>query len=340
MMDSTKLRLYTLKTMFDNGESIIGFYAFQDKKLYRVFFMNTTIENKKHWFHKFHLSCSIDSLGTLLEEFREKDEIFRKQKLLHDLYRFDEIEILAGKYFPRIYRPILQNSDNLFLLTPETRVEQLRIELNLVSDFLPVDIEQALESVTQLSSLIEGLKSICRTIHPVISNMKVFGSEIRNLLILSCTEVEAQLKGIYEANSAQVGKYLTTADYYKLNEPLKLNQYKVNYSIYPWLESFSPFSGWSAPPNTTKSLPWYDGYNAVKHNREREFEKGNLLFLLNSIAAIAILLRAQHGPNIPFWTELIGQFFSFSQVPEWKHVEKYFPPYEDSSWQAEQFFKV
>jgi hypothetical protein len=105
------------------------------------------------------------------------------------------------------------------------------------------------------------------------TNFEAYGHEIRNLLILAATEVEAHWKGVLRANSQRAD---TTADYVKLLPAMKLNEYAVKLPFYPWLDAVKPFKGWSNS-KTTQSLAWYDAYNAVKHDRETEFEKGTLL---------------------------------------------------------------
>lgn len=148
-------------------------------------------------------------------------------------------------------------------------------------------------------------------------------------MILSSTEIEAQFRGIYllNTNSEQKNNRLSTKAYFLLKDPLKLDQYKVEFNLYPWLGTFSPFLIWCAP-ETTGTLKWYDEYNAVKHDREREFELGNLANVLNAIAAFAILLTAQYGPYIPYWRNLIGQFFTFIGTPQWELEDKYLPPFK------------
>ena len=46
----------------------------------------------------------------------------------------------------------------------------------------------------------------------------------------------------------------------------------------------------------TTDLSWYADYNAVKHNREEEFERANLLCAFQALSAVAVMLVAQFGP--------------------------------------------
>jgi len=63
------------------------------------------------------------------------------------------------------------------------------------------------------------------------------------------------------------------------------------------LQEWSPFSGWDIT-QPTKSISWYDAYNAVKHNRGINRHKASLKSVINSVAAIHILLEAQYGREI------------------------------------------
>jgi hypothetical protein len=74
----------------------------------------------------------------------------------------------------------------------------------------------------QIAVLTDQLKGICQTIHPVSQNLTVYGHEIRNLLILASTEVEALWRGILTVNHASPsGRDFTTRDYVKLVPALK-----------------------------------------------------------------------------------------------------------------------
>jgi hypothetical protein len=203
-------------------------------------------------------------------------------------------------------------------------------ELFQLKDYLPFNYENAINASQQLATIIDELEYICRVIHPSQKNYSVFGHEIRNLLILACTEVEAQLRGIYLSNCATLAKSLTMKEYCSLNQLLSLHQYAINYSLYPWLDNFRPFQSWGLQNQT--QLTWYQAYNSVKHDRENQFESANLKNVLDAIAAVAVLLFAQYGERMPFNRELIGDFFNFVEVPQWDVNQCYLPPRKGDSW--------
>jgi hypothetical protein len=131
----------------------------------------------------------------------------------------------------------------------------------------------------QVVALREQLERIFRTVQPLEENYKTYGHDIRDLLILAATEVEAHWKGVLKANGIE-GE--STRDYVKLLPVLKLNKYAIQLPFYPWLGAVRPFENW-VPNPSSQSLSWYDAYNAVKHNREENFSRATLL---NAIQAV------------------------------------------------------
>src|SRR5581483_8710890 len=103
-----------------------------------------------------------------------------------------------GAYYPRIARPIDQHAND----SP-----------GLLPDYWQAP-DQLVGSLNQVRSLVGLLDSVFQTVHPVSANMACFGSAIRNLLILACTECEAQWRGVLIANGCAEPR--TTADYIKL----------------------------------------------------------------------------------------------------------------------------
>jgi len=175
----------------------------------------------------------------------------------------------------------------------------------------------------QLSRLTQQLERICQTVQPTSDNFNAFGHDIRNLLILSCTEIEAQWRGILVANGLEKNRY-TTKDYVKIAAPMKLQEYSVSFPHYPWIEPVAPFSNWGKTDSTTQDLDWYDAYNAVKHNREGEFKRATLNTLFNSLAACAIIICAQFGKREAFGLHnLVSEFYNFSSVPKWLPSDVY-----------------
>jgi len=171
----------------------------------------------------------------------------------------------------------------------------------------------------QLVALREQLERIFRTVHPIDKNFDTYGHDIRNLLILAATEVEAHWKGILKANGAGGA---STNEYVKLLPAMKLDEYAVRLPFYPWLAPIKPFQGRSnAAP--TKSLTWYDAYNAVKHDREALFEQGTLYRAIEAVCACAVIMFAQFGRSGFHDSRQLMTFFHLTEVPKWDVTEVY-----------------
>lgn len=205
----------------------------------------------------------------------------------------------AGSYFPRINR----NEPGLteHQINSKERADEIRSFDNI------------------LSSLIETF----RTIEPEPANLNTYGNRIREQLIVACTEVEYLLKRTVVENGREPKrKNYTTADYFWCFSVQKLNDYEVRLPSYPSLGSFNPFKNWSSP-EYTKSLDWYDAYNKVKHDRGNTKHLATLGALINSIAAIHILLEAQYGAELFDYRfqHTFRTIFLSSSRPTWKAEE-------------------
>src|SRR5262249_50897957 len=103
--------------------------------------------------------------------------------------------------------------------------------------------------------------------------------------------------------------------------PLRLQEFEVKLSFYPEIAPREPFRGWN-PNAATQSLAWYDAYNAVKHDREREFHRATVESAIDAVTACAIMLAAEYRAILS-WKDQIGSFFSFKKSPEWKPEQRY-----------------
>ncbi|EIG9086410.1 hypothetical protein LGC28_000633 [Serratia marcescens] len=168
---------------------------------------------------------------------------------------------------------------------------------------------QVLDEVRSFTNICTSLTELFNYIDPDERNLNCFGSKAREILIIACTEVEYLLQSFLVENNycAKNGRF-TTKDYVKCLDFLKLNEYSVELVFYPSLKDWSPFRDWSESKATT-SLAWYDAYNSVKHNRGANKQKATLKFVVNSVAAIHIILVAQYGYEI-FGSPLQSNFSS------------------------------
>lgn len=220
------------------------------------------------------------------------------------------MELPPGGYFPRMARPEANHSGESLGALPNIGEETFTLT----------------SALNSMRSLVGALDLIFRTVHPVDANMKCFGDSIRNLLILACTECEAHWRGILAANNA-LPKDPRTRHFIKLKKAMRLDEFAVKLHQYPWLGSFRPFAGWNVD-FPTKSLLWYDDYNASKHSREIEFHRSTINSAINSVIAVWILIVAQFGYDGIRKFRDLSEYFHLEFVPLWRFSEVYIPHYD------------
>jgi hypothetical protein len=222
-----------------------------------------------------------------------------------------EIPLPPGGYYARMARPTTLQPDDF------PRFPTHSLYINEISG-----------TVGQLISLVEKLRGICQVVEPVPENLDAFGHAIRECLIIACTEVESHWKAVLSANGMMKDRY-TTNDYIKTLLPLKLDQYEVELLKFPLCGRFSPFRGWDASAPTT-TLAFYDAYNAVKHDREKEFSRATLRHSLEATCACFIMAIAQFGySSVVQKNRDILEFFRIAQRPSWSPSEVYCNEAED-----------
>ena len=245
---------------------------------------------------------------------------------------FHKMDLEPGQFYPRMARPTNDEPESRPGLYPGAHAEA-----NVIAT-----------ARGQLTALTRQLESICRTVHPVDKTFGTFGHDIRNLLVLACTEVENHCRGILLANSGSVeeGRHLNMNDYVVLRDAMKLDEYAIAFPAYPWLEAIAPFKGWGSTAKPSRDLPWYDAYNAVKHNREREFERATLQNAFSAVAACVIITIAQFGlESVLVQASELASFFQLTNCPRWSLSNIYVYPlghipnlsYTPAEWSAVPF---
>lgn len=236
---------------------------------------------------------------------------------------FHELVLQPGEYYPRMARPIDQHPSEAPGWSPGARDE-----VNVIA------IARG-----QLTALTRQLDRICQTVQPTEQTFSAFGHDIRNLLILACTEVESHWRGVLVANGITKDRF-TTFDYVALRQAMRLDEYAVSFPYYPWLAAMTPYEGWGSTGRPTQDLGWYDAYNAVKHDRENAFDQATLRHAFEAVTACAIMMVAQFGTR-----EGLGQrselqsSFHLSTVPAWPLSEVYIYPYgeQKEDWRPVSF---
>lgn len=182
--------------------------------------------------------------------------------------------------------------------------------------------------------LQKDMQELFDYVEPADENLASYSYRIHELLLRACVEVEANCKAILLENGYPAqSKDLTMADYKKIEHSHRISSYKVR--IPTWTGDNGtrlPFLAWQAG----KSLPWYEAYNAAKHDRHAAFKKATFENMLDSICGCVALLSAQFlGEDFTFqparlttaepadgMLEAIGSYFRI-QYAEWPVAERY-----------------
>lgn len=252
---------------------------------------------------------NVDPNSSLEQQFERAFQIWRGLKL-------HRLKLKPGQYFARMARPVHQHPQ-----------DHGRFPIH------GLYIDEISGALGQLISLEARLDNICQVIEPSPKNMDAFGHSIRECLLIASMEVESHWKNILRANGNTRDK-LTTADYFTVAAPLKLEDYEVAFNRFPAVGNVRPFSNWSST-SPTKSLDFYDAYNAVKHDRERAFERGTLRLVFKAIAACLIMTVAQFGYAEVFpKNRSIVEAFRIVKKPNWSPEECY--AVANTDWPAEE----
>lgn len=244
---------------------------------------------------------------------------------------FIKLNMNIGVAYNGIYRPIL--NEDVFRLDPEDFVND-RPNLKVYKDLPIGNSQEYFNSLNMLEILLDDLSSIFKVVTPEKANLNSYGHEIRNIIILACTEIDAQMKSCLTKNEVKSsGSYFTTKDYVKLLQPLHLMDYSLSFYRFENIGDFKPYSEWNEK-NPTVSLPWYDAYNKIKHDRETYFPLANLANAINSIMALAIILITQYGYRNNYWNEKVGRILHVKSEPIWNIKDFYVPAKENCKQQS------
>lgn len=229
---------------------------------------------------------------------------------------------LTTPYY-RIYRP--SSFKGIFS-------EDSTFGYNLDGRYIDPKEKSSLLSAAKL--ILKDYEELMEYVEPCDKNEDTYSHRIYELLLRTCTEVEANLEGILKANGYKKPgkKNLNMTDYRKVNSATMLSSYSV--TMHQWRpdRTVHPFDGWKTP---TGSLLWYQAYNDVKHDRSKNFEKANLENLSNAICGLLCVLSAQLGhslvnvdsqaSNLVYCdTENIIEIVNFSvNLPTFQESEKY-----------------
>lgn len=141
-----------------------------------------------------------------------------------------------------------------------------------------------------LGILIQKLQEILLFIEPSEGGLKAYSHKIRELLFLACSDLESTLK------KYKFGKNERMENYIEILKFVDLTKYKISLVGYANPYKCCPFEHWEKS-KASQSLPWYDAYNKLKHNREDNFHFATLENCINAIAANLIMFAIRFSPT-------------------------------------------
>jgi hypothetical protein len=194
-----------------------------------------------------------------------------------DAEHIQTMSLLPGQCFKLLWRPGIDSRDDIMKY--------------LVSDSSVIS-----EAGVALSLLLSRFDDVAQFIQPDARNLSVFSHQLRELLILACTEVETSLRGVLATSKKSITHEtrLTTNDFYRVCDPLFLREYSLELRHYPSLPKIRPFLEWDER-KPTKSLGWYDAYNAVKHDRANALHLATMKHCIEALAAASAVYCSQYS---------------------------------------------
>ena len=133
------------------------------------------------------------------------------------------------------------------------------------------------------------LSDLCRDVY----SFRTF-----ELLLRTCTEVEANCKAILKANTFALKeeRYWKMSDYFRINSSHFLSDYRVLMPFWDGVENVrQPFRDWSG--TSFQQLDWYDAYNKAKHDRANNLRYASFNNLVDAFSGLVVLLSAQFMNN-------------------------------------------
>jgi hypothetical protein len=142
--------------------------------------------------------------------------------------------------------------------------------------------------------LEQDLERASRFVEFTERNMSTFSAEFAHVLMSASAEAEVMMKKLchfFEPNKTprdikDCRDILLGAD--KNKEVRRLQDFwSVRVDLPRFGTVLQPWKGWYT---LEKKLPWWDAYNAVKHERDRQFHQASLRNALDAVAALFLLI--------------------------------------------------
>lgn len=223
----------------------------------------------------------------------------------------------------------------------------------------PAYAENPAHYTRDLQLIIDDLKSIFEYVEPSDEGSSAFSYRIHALLMRTCIEIEANFRAILDANDFQLkaGNNLTIRDFRRIDVTHHLSSYEAVLPLWNGVPpTIRPFEPWRSHRGLAVkngiTLPWYQAYNASKHNRQQAFKQANLWTLIQAVSGLLIVVSSQFkdeafdarssyislesGPYQPS----IGEVFLIKYPDDWDEGELYDFDWKELKLHAERFNKI
>ena len=179
----------------------------------------------------------------------------------------------------------------------------------------PRYVEYPGQFIKAIEILYKDFETLFDYIEPADENEKCYSFRIHELMLRTCTEIEANMKGIMLANGYSSRFFSMKNDYFKIEKTHHLSSYEVH--IPHWRGGNrirKPFMAWHRAAKY-QSLPWYQAYNSVKHNRFEEFSEANFGNVIDALCGLIVMLASQFYSSEFAETNIEGGY-SFSVLSD------------------------
>jgi hypothetical protein len=146
--------------------------------------------------------------------------------------------------------------------------------------------------------LQKDLLTLFEYIEPSKFSRDTYSFRTFELLLRTCTEIEANLKSILKANAytLKIERDWNMHDYFKINRSHYLSEYKVMMPFWDGPERIrEPFKNWKSA--NYEPLAWYSAYNTAKHDRANDLREASFHNLINAFCGLVVLLTSQYLDN-------------------------------------------
>jgi hypothetical protein len=212
----------------------------------------------------------------------------------------------AGLKYRRVWRGVFGASEEVcFLPFPKNDFD---------------DYKYMIRAARNASELFGEFTNSFRYLEPHTDNYESYSNKLRELLMLACTEIEANFIGVLRSNGLRsMGTNYNTGDFIRLIDVLHLRSWGASLKLRSGCGNVYPFREWDAV-KPTRSLIWYDAYNKVKHDSFENLSKANFHNVYRAMSALYVLLLAQWGLNVFDELGLRVPFYAVSR-PDFDIVE-------------------